>query len=337
MNMTAEIPEGLKVDKFLEIKRVGRGFSQKLRIEHGGGIFTEEWYPVCVPSLDLAGVDWDKSDVELAAGLPGTSRSMLGAARRRLGHSKLGTAKYRHIDWRGIDWSKNDGQLSGELKIDQQVVRDYRNRLFPDRKVRAKRVVTEEMIGAVVDWAGTRDIELARRWVVSRERVRQIRQQNGFPRCEIAGQRPESESGKFRKWLAEHRSEIEGKLAFVVARMPDFPLLGVDRRLALMRQSGIGFVWVSARRGESVLNKVVIDWGLPNWVLAMIWNRSESCFTNRRSEYQKPKQEFGGSPVGKGSLFENGEVLVRVKAQLAEAEKLGVKPRLEELQKMRLA
>jgi len=190
-----------------------------------------------------------------------------------------------------MDWTKNNQMLAKQLGLDPQIVRYERKlRNLPNAPRTAWRcVVTKDEIEAT-DWVNNRDIDLAEKWGVSRERVRQLRLVNGKPdyKCKYKlGIRPRRSTIQMLDWLNLHRKEIEGKRASEVVRMIPGKTPEAGGRIKLLRKSGIKFDW-SKRYLDHDINPKWIDWRLPNVALGLIWGRSNYWAANRRC------QTFGG-------------------------------------------
>ncbi len=346
MKLTTQPLEGLNVERFLEIKSEQGILFQKLRINHGDGVFTDEWFAVQSDQIPIKdkneefwkSLDWDKTSRELATENPEWNYATICKKRATYGHKKLGTAKTRHIDWKNIDWAnKSNQELSGELGVEANTVVGFRARVKGEpcaiKYKKHKRLVTDEMLIGV-DWEHTRDIELARKWNVSRERVRQIRQKEQKPRF-IEPAWHYSESKQFKQWLLDNRPEIEGKPARAVAEMWDGNLNNQDR-YRHMKASGIKFSYQKTSRYGRWIDRMQIDWSLTNRFLGFIWNKPPHIFATGRCNYSKPAATLGDHRSPYAILHEDGQFHKTVRAQLTLAIAAGITPRWEELAKFNI-
>lgn len=276
--------------------------------------------------IDWKSVDWDKSSRELEAELD-VPYWLVCRKRTELGHKKVGTAKTRHIDWTTVDWGKNNQQLAGELGIQPGSLAGYRQRIGKPSKGHTPRVVSNEMIDSV-DWVNTKDITISRQWGVSRERVRQIRLVKKKPRCIITTNIKSSQ--EIEKWLLDNKGSISGKLASEVAEM--CPVAdAIDNKYRVMKKVDIQFLWMHKKALAITLD---VNWDIPNNLLDWIWGRCENWAAANRYRHNKPKAKyFRNWRIMEQYDFARLPVLVKiVRAEIEKARKVGVKPKIKELQ-----
>lgn len=208
---------------------------------------------------------------------------------------KMSRSKYSRIDWAGMDWSKNDQQIARMTGVPAASVRHYRRKLgapcSPGHVNGSHlRKIPEDLI-ASADWENQRDMDLAEKWGVSRERVRQIRMEREKPACKFHHvNKIQIEMGQ---WLNDHRKEIEGRPAHdVVREMPQ--LVFITTKLKALKKSGIPFDWSKAFR-MTRLRSYDMNWSLPNLLLSMIWGERTWTVANYRCRgcLGKPKWTFG--------------------------------------------
>lgn len=318
---------------------------QQVRVNHGEGIFTDEWFHVAningttrprmgrppkQHNIDWSKVDWDKSGVELAAEL-NIGQATIGVRRRMYGHPKKGTARFRHMDWASVDWNKGNQQLSGELGIGIHTVAQYRQRCGHPSSAYIARIITPEMIEAV-DWERTRDQTISKLWGVSRERVRQIRLQEQKPRCIL--KTTDTRTQEMEKWLLDNRSSLEGKLASIVAKQCPIDM-DLPRKFRAMKAVDIQFTWMSSKRSTaSCLN---VNWEIPNTLINLIWNKNDNWAGSNRNRLCKPKSPYKHNPFGSGGWAVGVSRLTKLRAAIAEeikkAQALGITPRFKELKR----
>lgn len=158
-----------------------------------------------------AAVDWTKKDLQIAYEI---DAGVLTVARWRVritGQQKPFVAgeKYR-VDWEKLDWSKNNNILSKETGVGYQTIGHMRSRLnkpYPTQN-KANSKINKEQLGAI-DWEWTKDIDIAKSLGVSRERVRQLRNQLQKPDAKVHHLKPANTD--LLLWIKDHRTELEGK------------------------------------------------------------------------------------------------------------------------------
>jgi len=274
-----------------------------------------------------ATVNWDESNYEIAE-KTGKSYATVLNTRRAVGHPPLRTKKMAHVDWRNLDWQKNNQQIAAENHVDANTVRNIRIRLKAPVSVGHKgwsRKITDEMILAV-DWEFTRDMDISKLWHVSRERVRQIRQQRNFPVCTIGFR--DSMSREFAKWLKQNAETIKGKIARDVA--DSCPInLDMYRRLLIMKKSGIPFIFRGLR--QSIALKLPVNWELPNILLDNIWDKNKNWASNCRVRYSLDAPKYNSCFVPIAEFVNLNGLQPLILAEMEKAKALNITPRNPEL------
>jgi hypothetical protein len=274
---TIQVPDGFEV---AQVK-----FRKKLE----GPVLVFPSQSASRSNYDWSKIDWDKSNSQLVAET-GLNYQTICKARREVGHKPIATAAHPKIDWKTVDWSRNNQQLSSELRVPVGTVKFIRERNnFQEPIINSEhgnRLITDEMIAAV-QWNLSRDIDISKQWHVSRERVRQIRQQRGYPVCAINS--VEIKAVEFEKWLLENKDLITDKNAHEVADSCPIKLI-MHRKRELMRKSTIPFQW--ERPAAGAITGVPINWELPNKLLASIWNIKPHQIANHRCQWGKPHPKF---------------------------------------------
>jgi len=282
---------------------------------------------------DWSVVDWSKTDKALAFDL-NVPTIVVSFYRKAVGRPKSVSSR---VNWKSIDWNKNNQQISFETKTPLQKVSVARsivghppikNSVLCAANGQNNRVITDEMIAAI-NWEFEKDFHIARQWRVSRERVRQIRQERGLPACLI--NLIENRSIEVQKWLLENKDRISGMLSSIVAREcpTDLP---ITRKLDIMRSTSIPFVWVPLKR--SAADVLPINWGLPNLVINAVWNKCCNWAASNRYKYQKEKSTVKYISQGRWGRISvcdlvktDGEIRSLVVAEIDKAVKLGVTPK----------
>lgn len=278
--------------------------------------------------IDWTKLDWDKPNYVLAED-HGVEVGLISSARFKYGRPKTGGSKYAHIRWREQDWAhKNNTQLAMELRVPIGVVCNMRCRVgvpvepgyFFRLHVQPRKVVSEDQIQSA-RWEVEQDVELARKWGVSRERVRQIRAERNKPVCQFKSH-CDSLGGQFERWVWEHRIELEGKHWRDAIRLSPV-LLPAHRVKPVLLRIGLNMDFRRAK-SEYILLKLPINWALPNLVLIPIWNRHSGFITNGRSKFSFGRAHFD---TRFGKIQEhvlNVEFQKLVREEVAKAESLGV-------------
>lgn len=258
-----------------------------------------------VGNLDLRTVNWDLSNVELIAQY-GWTNLFTTSARQLFGRPKIGSYKTRNISWPDLDWEhQNDNQLARKLRLSIHTIRLRRAQLnappSPGYESTEKSTIVNDRCKDV-DWKNVRDIELARKWGISRERVRQIRQQRGYPYCQKKLLSPRNL--KVVEWLKSREKELSG-----------LPLMDIFRRCPIVIGKP-GFIRLmehhtNIKPGDTVfgcpmshprraLASYPINWKLPSSVLCKIWNVPYATIAIERSAWRResPKWDMKGFRSG---------------------------------------
>jgi len=287
--------------------------------------------PVPKSDIDPATIDWDKPNNMLSAELniPAINISKL---RHKFGRRKLFNAKTAHVNWRQLDWTKNNQELSRELGISITSIVKQRLRLGHAQPINPQknRAVTQEMIEAV-DWSICHDSHLAKQWGITRERVRQIRQQNQKPKCQL--NTCDSLTMEFEKWLLDNESTVTGMLAAEVANMSP-STLNKSRKFYVMKRTRIPFIFKRFREHSSI--NLPINWYLPNVFIESIWNKSHNWAASTRNRFSLPKAEFThhkNLDQDGSHLFDMESLYPLISDDIEKVTKLGIKPNMERLKK----
>ncbi len=172
-------------------------------------------------------------------------------------------------DWASLDWSQSNNELHRRTGIGIGTIARYRKKLAmpnPSTPPRGEKYkLTPEMIAAA-DWVYERDVDLGRKWGVSRERVRQLRQALHKPQC-----RAKNTSAKILelfRWIDENRAGIEGK--HVADVLPLMPEASRPVRIRCLRKAGVKLHYLFGH-SQCHPHWKLINWALPNIVIEMIW------------------------------------------------------------------
>ncbi len=269
-------------------------------------------------------IDWSKSNIEIAGELECNYLTVSKWREKITGVAgKKQYGKGHDVDWDKVDWAKNNSLLSRELGVSAAIIgytRNAQNRPFPTVH-RWTTKFTDEDISSV-DWAFTRDVEIARKFGISRERVRQIRAERQLPDCKVSGIHDANRIAVL-KWCHEHRAEIEGKSMLEVSNMvPEFGLKRTEL-YKLFHKTKFKFSPNRTDRGTRGFDWKSLNWDLSDIVLAMIYGFPRYRLPPIRYEfkYQKPKWWMGG---GFNRHASNPEFLAAVEAELIKAKAKGI-------------
>lgn len=223
--------------------------------------------------FDWNSVDWTRSNREIAEP-SGLSYLTVAIKRRSLGIEptrRWQHSKYSDYPWETVDWSKSNNELSRRTGLGIGVIRNYRIKLGkpkPDyhASYRGESVkVTDDMIRSA-DWEFSRDQDLALKWGVSRERIRQIRQAYGKPSCRF-----KHLTGKLLeclRWICMNKPSIEGMHLSEV--LPLLPSGTRQVKIRAIRKSGVRIDWTYSHPTCNPHVRIM-NWDLPNVALKMIW------------------------------------------------------------------
>lgn len=269
-----------------------------------------------------AAVDWSKSDAQISAEL---DVSYTTAQRWRFtitnkGQRSVAGRKF-DVDWESLDWSKNNSMLSRELGIPQQSISNIRYRLnkpFPTKNAYNTKY-TQEQLDAV-DWEWTKDTEIAKAFGMSRERVRQLRNQLQKPKSKL--EHLSQNQTAVMLWLRDHRSEVEGKALKEAAEI--IPANGLSRTAMyklLQLHTDIEFAPGSKEKRRG-FDWDSVNWKLPNIVLQMIYDMPKNAVANSRGRNfkEKPAWHLGGY----SKLINDPDFMSELAAERNKAADLGI-------------
>jgi hypothetical protein len=257
--------------------------------------------------IDFGKINWELSNVELMHDY-GWSSEFTAAARRQFGRPKNGTLKTRSRIWKDLDWEhKNDQQLCVETGYDISIVRRHRFLLglppSPGRYPLKKTIELDNKV-AEVDWVNTRDVEVARKWNVSRERVRQIRLVRQLPIC--TKRRLHPTSAAIMKWLEANREKIEGLPLMKMFRMcPIVCNKPLFSRVVELTDIGVGAPDYGKKHAIPDVQRYPINWQLPVSILCRVWNLRYYILACERSRFKHPAPLWKMQGFGAARLFQN--------------------------------
>lgn len=242
-------------------------------------------------AIDWEALDWDKSNIELSQQhqLP---VAKVSAARLLFGRPRLGTSRFRHINWRELDWlHKNNSTLAIETGAPIQSVRHFRKRLgFPNcLNNRTDALLTMDRIKAL-DWVNKPDSELAQELGVSRERIRQIRLEGRYPECRYKHQHGPSLA--LGRWITAHKSELDGLTRKeAVAKLPI--ALSTPTATRWLRREGVQLRYGKPLSARTKLATDSINWDLTNGLISLIWEIGPAYrVAQLRYAFRKPMSKW---------------------------------------------
>lgn len=264
--------------------------------------------------------DWSKSDHALAKDLA-VSPITVNRWRFTVSHGIPDRFEKYDMDFEAFDWKKNDSLLSKEWKLSSSVIGSYRRRFNkPYPTVNAyNTIVTVEKLDSV-DWEQTKDIDIARQFGVSRERVRQLRAQLGKPDCQVS--RLGQKAVAVLNWAKQNREGLDGKSIRDISELVPHGGISRDQVYQLLRRTDIKF-GPDTRRSYRGFNWDALNWKLPNIVLALIYGFPEYRIATTRNERYKvyPDWRLGGF----SKEIHDPELLSAITAEKAVAIANGVK------------
>jgi hypothetical protein len=293
-----------KILSLVQIRIVDNRLEQQVRVELVDGderIEVEEWRPV---------------------GFVSTLAENLSREIKRYGRIADRISK---IKWEEIDWARSNTNIAIDLGIKGKYVAQQRELLGKpchDRRGQWKKgaaKVTEEMLQST-DWANERDIDLARKWGVTRERVRQIRvakkapSPSQFPMGDVRVR-------STMKWLAENKEALNGKyIGDIVKQMPP-DIRGRSRRMELVKAAGIEAVYNGDKKEWS---GVEVNWDIPNAWLSTIYDRKSFFFGVLRYNRMARKAKWRMSGFGMGNVRDKS-FREAIRAEIEKAKAAGLK------------
>ena len=240
---------------------------------------------------DIANINWDLSDVELAD-IYGWRLTTCRALRSQFGHRKV-PKSMRAVDWNSVDWSLNNQQIARKFGANPSIVARVRVELnkpqSPGYVKFSRCAISKEELNRI-DWTNTADVEIAQKWNLSRERVRQIRLQLGIPASARRSRSVSPENMAILTWIEKNRDILENMRFMDAFRM--CPIVTVKFKFKRMAdRAGVKLISTSIQR-RGPLSMFPIDWNLPNLMLAYIWGLHHQRIANERSIYKKPKSKW---------------------------------------------
>lgn len=271
------------------------------------------------------GLDWTKPIRDLMVET-GASYVTLLKWRKRLGKEKV--TKHSSIPWESLDWSKNDQELSFKLGINPGSVRHRRILLGKPaathqnwHKNGEPYLIGQEQL-ATADWERFTDVELGRKWGCSREYVRQKRQAGRFPECKL--KHFDGASAEAFRWIEDHKAELEGKTLKEAYRMIPSEASTETKRRWLIR-ADVRLSLQSNKRERTTHKWMdVVNWELPNLVLALVWNTPRYTFATNRYSNLKAKPKWATGFYGR--CFEKPDFHEAVQAEFLKAREHGRNP-----------
>lgn len=265
--------------------------------------------------------DWSKSDYVLSKDLAVTPLTV-NKWRFTVCSGKVPNrfAKY-DVDFEALDWQKNDSLLSKEWKLSSSVIGAYRRRFSkPFPTVNAYNTILTGEKWDSVDWAQTKDVDIARQFGVTRERIRQLRAQLGKPDCMVKGLG--SKAIEVLRWVRENRESLNGKSMREVSELVPHTGMVRSQVYELLHRTDVVF-GPDVRKTYKGFNWDVLNWKLPNIVLGLIYGFPEYRIAITRNQRYKvyPDWRLGGF----SKEIHDPELLAAITAEKAVAIANGVK------------
>ena len=275
-------------------------------------------------ATDLSGVDWTKSNADIAA-LTGLCASTVSNYRGKKSGGIRSSKLSRAVNWAGVDWTKNNQVLAAELGVSIVGVNGWRKKLnkpqaFSPGDPITKKPVSDEQINSA-DWRNLRDVDICSRWGVSRERVRQLRLEHNKPACRFeCFSKP-----KIGLILAAEgvRESIAGKNIKAIATILQ-PLVGQIRIILLREALNFAAIPFTERR-ERHHHKYpadAMDWRLPNIVLQKIYGAPTNVIASMRFLNAKPAPNWN-IKGGFSRFFNDEKFKVALEQELLRAAAVG--------------
>ena len=273
-------------------------------------------------------LDWNKSNMDLCSEY---DVNYVTVARWR--DNITGRANPKHparklnIDWDSLDWNQNDTSLAKEYKIPYADVRRARIKLkkpFPLPGLSKHRRKIDPAKLAAVDWEFTKDLDIASQLGVSRERVRQLRNDTQKPACLVAGLG--ANNTECYKWIVKNKETLEGKSRREISEMFDNEhksLLNRTEIYKVIKKTGIRVSLERESRKDCSHLYDKINFDLPNIVLQMIYDLSFNSVGSYRNRMMKdgPRWRLGGY----SKLINDEGFIAELEAEKAKAIALGFK------------
>lgn len=175
--------------------------------------------------------------------------------------------------------------------------------------------ITDTMLQEA-DWLNNTDSMLSRKWNVSRERVRQIRNNFGAPKCIYFQKREKTKKNII--WLNENREKLQTEYARrVVEQMPE----KTDMMAGYKLLKSVKFSCNFSQGWRSNVNYSNMNWNLPNIVLGKIWGAKAYNFATIRHRTQKGSPKWRVNGFNKEKLKENGEFMEAINQEIIKSGK----------------
>lgn len=267
-----------------------------------------------------AEVDWTKTNLEISIETGVPEYSIRRTRLIRTGKSNAPLSKSKAVDWTLIDWSKNNQVLSKELGINVNTINHHRARLhkgMPSKKSYQFKITPEQIQS--IDWEFETDMEISRRFSVSRERIRQIRNEKQLPACRVKGTR--TMNGSLLRYILKNEDRFKDmSLEEAYNAIPDSEK-GACSRDNIFRQllkSKLQFkqrAFVKYR----AFDYSKIDWRLPNKAISLIWKMPTYRLAIERSKYLHLGREKMWKMGGFSKQAHDPELLAAIQAELRKA------------------
>lgn len=243
--------------------------------------------------IDWLSVDWSKTTADIAREL-GADYATVYRQRFLLGKPR--NTKLSNLPWHTVDWSQTNGTIAAQLGTNATNVRIWRQKLGKpvstvSRQAEHRRIVPLDVIQSA-DWANETDCMIGRRWNVSRERVRQIRQEGHYPECRWKAMT--EPAVRFCAWVAKNLESLKTQdFSAVIDAYPAKSEISRCTCRKLLPQ--FGFTVLRNRRMSESMKTYPYDafnWGLPNKVLGMIWGTAAENLANLRVRDGRPAPKW---------------------------------------------
>lgn len=326
-----------KILNCIQIRKIGHSFEQELRIkqtlDNGSIKIIEEWRPVLCSVKSIYGkyshidwekVDWTKSNNVLAYELQISYQTVL-TYRHKLGKHGLIKSrflKYSNIDWENLDWlNKSDQMLSRELGIQSGTIRNNRIKLKKPRSLKYwhndnqsnKKISDEEIKN--IDWVNNSDIFLAKKFGVTRERIRQIRLKLDAPQCKWY--KIHTDQLDNIKYLETNRDNLQNKdLKEIISLLPNKNYL---KNTITKHLDKYGIKYTLPRHPSKKYDLNIYNFNLPNIILSKIWGEQHYTFAILRNRNLLQKSLW--STAGFRDDVKKKSFIRAIKAEIVKAKK----------------